>query len=85
MEKAEIYPFDSFSIPDTGHSTKMQVHELESREAAIGDLTFPAISRPWRLHLNFWCQVESNGWFSAIKLIARISGSGRERKFNSKQ
>ena len=22
--------------------------------------------------LNFSCQVESNGWFSAIKLIARI-------------
>jgi hypothetical protein len=38
-----------------------------------------AIRRPWRLHLNFSCQVESNGWFSAIKLIARISGPGQEK------
>ena len=45
----------------------------------IDDFTLPAISRPWRLHLNFSCQVESNGWFSAIKLIARISGPGHER------
>ena len=37
------------------------------------------ISRPWRLHQNFSCQVEANGWFSAIKLIARISGPGHER------
>ena len=41
-------------------------------------LTLSAISRPWRLHLNFLCQVESNGGFSAIKLIARISGPGQE-------
>jgi hypothetical protein len=47
-------------------------------EAAIGDFTLTAISRPWRLHLNFSCQVESNGWFSAIKLIARISGPGQQ-------
>ena len=37
-----------------------------------------AISRSWRLHLNFPCQVESNGWFSAINLIARISGVGQQ-------
>ncbi len=41
-------------------------------------LTLSAISCPWRLHLNFSCQVESNGWFSAIKLIARISGPGHQ-------
>ena len=39
-------------------------------------LTLSAISRPWRLHLDFSCQVESNGWISAIKLIARVSGPG---------
>jgi len=38
-----------------------------------------AMSGPWRLHLNFSRQVESNGWFSAIKLIARISGPGQEQ------
>jgi hypothetical protein len=32
-----------------------------------------ASNRPWRLHLNFSYQVESNGWFSAIELIARLS------------
>jgi hypothetical protein len=50
-------------------------------EAAIGDFTLTAISCPWRLHLNFSCQVESNGWFSAIKLIARISGPGHQQSF----
>ena len=35
------------------------------------------MSRLWRLHLNFSYQVELNGWFSAIKLIARISGPGQ--------
>jgi hypothetical protein len=50
-------------------------------EAAVRDLRQSAISRPWRLHLNFSCQVESNGWFSAIKLIARISGPGHKLTF----
>lgn len=45
-------------------------------EAAVRDLRQSAISRPWQLHLNFSCRVETNGWFSAIKLIARISGPG---------
>ena len=45
------------------------------------DSRLPAISRPWRLHLNFSCQLESNGWFSAIELIARISGPGHNRSF----
>jgi hypothetical protein len=36
------------------------------------------MSRPWRLHLDFSYQVESNGWFSAIKLIARISVPGQK-------
>jgi hypothetical protein len=40
------------------------------------ECVLPAISRPWRLHLNFLCRAESNGGFSAIKLIARISGTG---------
>jgi hypothetical protein len=44
-----------------------------------------AISRPWRLHLNFSWQVESNGWFSAIKLIARISGPGQVRTLPAKK
>jgi hypothetical protein len=39
----------------------------------------PAINCPWRLHLNFSCQMESNGWFSAIKLIVTISGPGHHR------
>jgi len=26
-----------------------------------------AISRRWRLHLDFSCQMQWNGWFSAIK------------------
>jgi hypothetical protein len=37
--------------------------------------TLSAISCPWRLHLNFSCQVESSGWFSAIKLIATFFSS----------
>jgi hypothetical protein len=41
-------------------------------------LPVSAISRPWQLHLNFSCEVESNGWFSAINLIARISGPGHD-------
>jgi len=47
---------------------------LEKRPGSV----LPAISRPWRLHLDFSCQVESNGWFSALKLIARISGPGHQ-------
>jgi hypothetical protein len=47
-------------------------------EAAVRDLRQSAISLPWRLHLDFSYQVESNGWFSAIKLIARISGPGQK-------
>lgn len=42
---------------------------------------FPAISCPWQLHLNFLCQAESNGRFSAIRLIVRISGPGQEPPF----
>ena len=38
------------------------------------------MTRPWRLHLDFSYQVESNGWFSAIKLIARISVPGQSRR-----
>ena len=52
---------------------------LEFRAAAFWiDLVrgLSAITCPWRLHLKFSCQVESNGWFSAIKLNARISGPG---------
>jgi hypothetical protein len=43
---------------------------LKFRAAALWiDLVrgLSAISRPWRLHLNFLCHAESNGWFSAIK------------------
>lgn len=40
---------------------------------------YPAISCPWRLHLNFTCQVESNGWFLADKLIVGISGPSHHR------
>jgi hypothetical protein len=35
-------PFASFNFPDAGHSAKQKVHELELREAAIGDLTLSA-------------------------------------------
>ena len=37
------------------------------------ELRQPATSSLSRLHLNSWCQAESYGWFSAIKLIARLS------------
>ena len=55
--------------------TKRQLLEREL------EFVLPAISRPWRLHLNLSGQVELNGWFSAIKLIARISGPSQLRSF----
>jgi len=50
-------------------------------EAAVRDLQQPAISCPWQLHPNLLCQAEPNGWFSAIRLIVKISGPGQLRPF----
>ena len=61
---------------------------LEFRAAAFWiDLVrgLSAITCPWRLHLNFSYQVESIGWFSAFKLIARISGPGHSQPVRSTQ
>ena len=35
-----------------------------------------AISFPWRLHLNFSCLVESNGWFTAANLNPALARPG---------
>ena len=69
-------PKRSISFLHSRRSAKCNFCAIEISEAVVGDLNLPAICCPWRLHLNFSCQVESNGWFSAIKLIARISGPG---------
>ncbi len=50
-------------------------------EAAVRGLTRSAISCPWRLHLNFSCSADSNGGFSAIRLIVKISAPGHYAQF----
>ena len=60
-------PKRSISFLLSRRSTKRNFCAMGISEAVVGDLNFPAISRPWRLHLDFSCQVESNGGFSAIK------------------
>jgi len=74
-------PYPSVEFLRSGPTFSYDVIAFRFYKAAVRDLRQSAISRPWRLHLNFSCQVESNGWFFAIKLIARISGPGQERKF----
>jgi hypothetical protein len=80
----------SFSGPDpnpsveflrSGQTLSYDILVFRFYEAAVRDLRQSAISCPWRLHLNFSRQVESNGGFSAIKLIARISGAGLNHPF----
>ncbi len=71
-----VNPNPSVEFLRSGPTLSYDIFVFRFYEAAVRDLRQSAISCPWRLHLDFSCQVESNGWFSAIKLIARISGPG---------
>jgi hypothetical protein len=62
----------AFGFPDLVKPKKTRPHRgRASKSPSSHDLR--------RIHLDFSCQVEANGGFSAIKLTARISGPGHIR------
>ena len=63
-------------FPESGLSAKPRFCEQECSEAAFGDLTHPATTCRWLLHLDCSRSTELNGRYPATKSTAEISVPG---------